>query len=185
VADFSFGVGATDGDYIAKGRGWALDWLGGQVTHRAVEAARLAINAANEAAAEDARTSHPWDNVTYQTEDSVFVRPAHYNARTKQLWGVWGVNDIPRYPLRINMGNYPKYEGRPLSTKDVALMLEFGFHTRMGQARRFPWLYPAWDRERPTVLPLVKVFYDGLPSNFRYKIPGAFLSLEAVFGPGH
>jgi len=181
--DFTFGTGATEGDFRAGGYHWQLDWLGGQVTHRALEAARLAINAANEAGADDARATHPWDNQTFQTEESVFVRPAHYNHRTRQFWGSWGVHDIPREPLRINEGNYPKYEGRPLTTKDVALLLEFGFHTQAGEARRYPWLYPAWDRERHTVMPLVKIFYDSLPSNFRYRMGGTgqFMNIRDVF----
>lgn len=187
MADFTFGTGATEGDFRAGGYHWKLNWFGGDVTHRVVEAARLGIDAANEAGAQDARDTHPWENETFQTEDAVFVRPAGLSrspAHHNQMWGTWGVHEVPREPLRINIGNYPQYEGRLLTTKDVALLLEFGFHTRAGQARRYPWLYPAWDREKPTVLPLIKMFYAGLPSNFRYRMGGTgrFMSLGDIFG---
>jgi hypothetical protein len=188
MADFVFGTGAEEGNFRAGGYHWELNWFGGDVTHRVVEAARLGIDAANEAGAQDARDVHPWQSQTYQTEDSVFVSPARLSrspAHMNQMWGTWGVHDYPREPIRVTENtSYPQYEGKVLTTKDVALLLEFGFHTRGGYAVQYPWLYPAWDREKPTVLPLVKMFYEGLPSNFRYRMGGTgrFMGLGQVFG---
>lgn len=197
--DFQFRTGASDGDFYAKGRGWNMNWEGGKLTARAVEAARLAINAANESAAAHARAHHPWDDRTYQTEDSVFVRPAYLHLAEQEIWGTWGVHDIPREPERMNEPTNPEYEarygGRLLTTKDVALLLEFGFTTQIGWGanRRpgsfveFPWLYPAWDAEKVTVAPLMKMFYDSLPRNFQYRMIGTghFMTLEQVFGGPH
>jgi hypothetical protein len=153
-----------------------------------VEAARLAIDTANKRAADNARLEHEWLNRTFQTEASVFSRPAGYNHATEEIWGVWGIHSFVREPVRVTEAghtSYPEFIGSELTTKTVALFLEFGFLARNGERMVFPWLYPAWDKEKKTVLPLMKVFYDSLPSNFRYRIPGQFLSLRQVFGPGH
>jgi hypothetical protein len=192
--DFVFSPKATKDDFRAGGYAWQLNWTASRPTARTIEAARLAINAANEAAAATARTTHPWSDRSYQTEDSVFVRPAFYNIRLNHMFGSWGVRDIPREPPRMNEPANPEYEerygGRLLTTKDVALLLEFGFTTQIGWGanRRegkfveFPWLYDAWDAEKRTVLPLMTSEYKNLPPRFQYRIANLFASIEQVYG---
>lgn len=161
-----------------QGRGgWKLDWQGGTATHRQVEAARLGIDEVTKIAVEMAKDDHPWFNRSGQTEESVFQRKAHYNVARQQVWGSWGVRDLPREPPReAGKGEY----ARPLTTKDVALFLEFG---TVNMAKR-PWLYPVWDETKYLLPVAIKLNYDALPSNFRYSIPGRFLSFTDVFGPG-
>jgi hypothetical protein len=188
MGNFIFGKDALESDYSFGGYHWHVNWMGGKVNARIIEAARLAIDTANNRAAQNARDDHEWSSDTGQTESSVFVKRAELVrvAGRPRMFGAWGVHDIDRTPLRIAgetyHTNYPQYEGKTLTTKDVALLLEFGFHTRAGQYRQYPWLYPAWDKEKGTVLPLMKTYYDILGPRYRYMIPGRFLSTEQVWG---
>jgi hypothetical protein len=196
MADFFFAPGATEGNFRAGGRNWGLNWEGGKMTQRAIEAARLAIDATNELGADKARANHEWRNETGQTEASVFVRPAHLALDEQGMWGTWGVRDLDREPIRINNPRNPEYgayEGRALTMKDVALLLEFGFHLRnpdgsLGGYRQYPWLYPAWDETRGLLPGLMRMYYGMLGSSFRYRLVtergglGQILSTAQVFG---
>jgi hypothetical protein len=195
MADFIFATGAA-GDFRAGGYNWKLNWGPSGPTQRSIEAARMTIDTANYAAADRARATHPWADQSYQTVDAVFVRPAYYNRRLEHMFGAWGVHDYPREPPRENVPSeehpeyWEKYGGRLLTTKDVALLLEFGFTLQLGWGTsrhpgefvQYQWLYPAWNAEKGTVLPLFLAKYKELGPKFRFRVSGRFMSIDQVFG---
>lgn len=168
-------------DYV--GPGAKLAWNGDQVLATAIEASRRAINDVSKMAAEIAREEHPWRNITGQTEASVFWAPAIIEEAPLRVWGEWGVEDRPRIlheadefgemlPVLDELGNHVHED---VTTKDVALFLEFGtIH-----AQPYPWLYPVWDQTKYLLPELVSHHYreiarSGAPTAIRSPL-GRFM----------
>jgi hypothetical protein len=156
-----FDLNAFAPEYL-EGDGWSLDWNGGPLNAQMLEAARRAIDELNLEAVAIALAHPMWDNRTGQTEEAVFFSRAEWDAGQQQMWGVWGVEDRPRLDdddLEVwwsggssanavsaegNSGWSPDFnegDDRMLTTKDVALFLEFGTVKMLAR----PWLYPAFN----------------------------------------
>lgn len=132
--------------------GYELDWDGDTVIIKAIAAAQRGIDQITERMADLARIDHEWINRTFQTELSVYVKPAivEWNGRYPHVWGEWGVEARPRFDEETQTA-------AKVNTKDVALFLEFG----TAKMRAYPWLYPAWDALKGEVLPTIASFYRG------------------------
>lgn len=132
------------------GKGYHVDWNGFQCLATAAEAARRATNKVNNVMADEARATEMWENDTGQTRAAVFVKGAVIEAGQHGLhvWGEWGIEDRPRFKIvageTVPAITYHDGVYRPLTTKDVALFLEFGTVTMQPR----PWLYPAWDANK-------------------------------------
>lgn len=145
------------------GRGkWELDWNGAPIMLKAVAAAKIATDEITRAMYETAKGDHAWDNDTGQTEEALFwkeaevVNPGWFLPdNPPRVRGSWGVEDKPRYKVDA----YGRQGGLDsVSTKDVALFLEFG---TVRMAAR-PWLYPAWDAWKNEYLPAFAAAYAAM-----------------------
>lgn len=158
--------------YSRGGRGYAFDYNGRQIIAKMIEASRLAINDVTREAARLAREEHMWDNRSGQTEAAVFQRDAVFETEWTtshgvlgpHVWGEWGVEDRPRF------SDYDRERGtgtelEKVSTKDVALFLEFG---TVNMAAR-PWLYPVWDQTKRLLPATVAFYYRQLTPAGKYK----------------
>lgn len=158
---------------VMEGDGWHVDWNGAGVFAAAMEAGRRAVDFCDEAAAETAREEHLWENRTFQTEDSVYWRRAHVHLdpAMPHVTGEWGVEDRPRFKAETDENGDMLLDrsGKPVlsdteadvSTKDVALFLEFG--TVKMEAR--PWLYPAHDFWKEQLIYKWKQYYAEVSSS--------------------
>jgi len=184
--------------------GWEIDWDGFKVLAYGAEAARRGINEVTEDMANDARTMHPWENRTGQTESAIYQKDAELEvvgwtpASTPHVWGQWGVQDRPRFRY-VSVGGRPDRDpatGRfvsrdqpgalvptdieeSVSTVDVAMFLEFGTI----RADPFPFLYPAWDANKHRLSGIVARIYRELAAmNWRPGMgTGGFASFKAYF----
>lgn len=142
---------------------WILDWWGDAYMARLKAAAIAAIDRVNEAGAEMARNTHPWENRSGQTVAAVYVLPAHYEREQDQVYGDWGVAQRMRTKdeswkdmTNEALGIGPEIDD--VGTKDVAMFLEFG----TAHSQPYPWIYPAYNATKVLLPGFLKEEYQRL-----------------------
>jgi hypothetical protein len=153
-----FGAGQT---YRASGDDWAAEFNLGDLNSEVITALKVGIDTVTKESAVMAISTHgiphQWTIRTGQTLEAVGTRKAEWDPIERKVWGTWYVASNARTSAGGDeVANATGERHDVLTTRDVALFLEFG----TAKAAPFPWIYPVFDAMKGRFLDAVRTAWE-------------------------